>query len=1139
MHNYFDSSRLRNPSWIVCLKFLFIALIFGVVSCSKEKPIPEVITLTDIEAQTDAENIRESVSAQLYDGLELSLWASETMLGDPIAIHMDNSGRAWVTVTNRSNNSEFDIRGVDNSWRIESVKWESVEDRRDFLHRELAPERSDENTWIPDRNQDGSHDWRDLAVIKEEVWRIEDRSNDGVADYAQLFIRDFHDEITDVAGAVLYHNDEVFIGIGPDMWRVRDTNGDGMADWKESISHGYNVHIGFSGHGMSGLKLGPDGRVYWAIGDMGFNVVDQEGVHWYYPNTGAILRSEPDGSNFEVYAYGLRNTHEFDFDKHGNLITVDNDGDHPGEHERLMYLINGSDSGWRINWQFGKYDDPINNDYKVWMDEDYFRPRFEGQSAHILPPLARYHAGPAGFAYNPGTALSEEWFDHFFVMSFRGSAPNSPIYAFTLEEDGASFKLATDREVMRGVLAVGLDFGPDGALYMTDWIQGWGQNDEGRIWKLDTPEQRKSDLRIETKELLGENFSSRNPTELTGLLEHQDMRVRQKAQFELVSRNALTELIWVIENSDHQLARIHGIWGVAQLGRIDSDVVEPLIAYLSDPDSEIRTQSAKMLGDLRYEPAGSELIDLLKDDNKRVQLHAVESLGRISYSNSFDEIVAMLEANNDEDVYLRHAGAIALYRLHMEESVIQLADHPSKAVRTAAVVALKRLVSPGVSRFLEDSDEFIVTNAARAIMDDTFIDGSIPDLAGMLDQNRFTNEPLLRRAINASLYNGTADDAERLAYFALREDIPVELRIEAIQTLEHWPEPSIFDRVTGVHRGELFNEPAYAREAVSVLTERLLVSGQTELRTALLGTISKLGLTDEIPEIFRFVHSDPSKDVRIESLNTLLELDYDHIDEVISISLDDAEVDVRMNALRLIAGTDFPDELKITLLESTLEGGTAQEKRQVYNVLSQLNNPGATRLLLRELELLENGTLMQEVQLDLVLALEQSESAELQNAVRLYESRKPEGDKLARYGESLYGGNIQFGARVFYTDVAAQCIRCHVVDERGADVGPELTTISDRLSREEVLLAMVDPAARPVSGFTMITVTKMNDETVRGIYISETETELSLMVNNEHVDISKAEIRDRQHSLSAMPAMGELLSRSQLRDLVEYLSTLK
>ena len=72
-------------------------------------------------------------------------------------------------------------------------------------------------------------------------------------------------------------------------------------------------------------------KIYWGIGDICFNGVDQDGKRWFYPNQGVIVRCNPDGSDFEVFAHGLRNTHEFVFDAYGNIISVDNDGDHPGE----------------------------------------------------------------------------------------------------------------------------------------------------------------------------------------------------------------------------------------------------------------------------------------------------------------------------------------------------------------------------------------------------------------------------------------------------------------------------------------------------------------------------------------------------------------------------------------------------------------------------------------------------------------------------------------------------------------------------------------------------------------------------------------------------------------------------------------
>ena len=135
------------------------------------------------------------------------------------------------------------------------------------------------------------------------------------------------------------------------------------------------VHIGFGAHGMSGVIQGPDGKIYWGIGDIGANIKTKDGAHHKYPNQGIIVRCNPDGSQCEVYAHGLRNTHEFVFDAYGNLISSDNDGDHPGESERLVHIVEGSDAGWRSNWQYGKYTDPKNNNYKVWMDEKLFVPR--------------------------------------------------------------------------------------------------------------------------------------------------------------------------------------------------------------------------------------------------------------------------------------------------------------------------------------------------------------------------------------------------------------------------------------------------------------------------------------------------------------------------------------------------------------------------------------------------------------------------------------------------------------------------------------------------------------------------------------------------------------------------------------------
>lgn len=417
----------------------------------KPKETPLVIREDSLTEVSRAREIREAITPKIADGLELSLWASDSLAPDPIAMQIDKKGRVYLTRTNRQKNSEFDIRGY-RDWMTASISWETPEDRRKFLHETFAPEKSEENEWLKDLNGDGSHDWKDLAVEKDEVWMLEDSNNNGVADKATRILEDFHDEITDVAGALLVRDEDVFVGIGPDMWRLTDTNDDLVLDEKTSIANGFAVHIGFSGHGMSGAVEGPDGKIYWGIGDIGANITTVDGEKHEYPNQGVIVRSNPDGRNFEIFARGLRNTHEFVFDAYGNIISADNDGDHAGESERLVHIVEGSDAGWRANWQYGKYTDDKNNGYSVWMDEKLFVPRWEGQAAHIIPPIQNFHNGPTGMLYNPGTALGKNWQDKFFLVEFVGNPDRSHIWAFDLQPKGASFELKSDESILSGVL---------------------------------------------------------------------------------------------------------------------------------------------------------------------------------------------------------------------------------------------------------------------------------------------------------------------------------------------------------------------------------------------------------------------------------------------------------------------------------------------------------------------------------------------------------------------------------------------------------------------------------------------------------------------------------------------------------------
>jgi quinoprotein glucose dehydrogenase len=1103
----------------------------------------DITRITPEEAKQTAKTIEQQVPMTLANGITRELWASEKLLGDTVAIHVDDKGRIWAGITQRSNNSEFDIRAYPD-WEHPSVAFTTVEDRRAFLHSELAPEKSAQNDRIPDRNKDGSHDWRDLAVVKEKVIRLEDTQGTGKADFAQTAVEDFNSEVTDVIGGMFYNDqsDELFVNVAPDFWRLKDTDGDGVMDNKTSLANGYGVHIGFSGHGLSGALLGPDGKMYYSMGDIGTSVTDSTGKKWHYPNQGVIVRSEMDGSNFEVFAAGLRNIYEFSFDKYGNFISVDNDGDHVGEYERVVHLIEGSDTGWRINWQLGKYKDPKNNNYKVWMDEEYYKPQFKGQAAHVLPPVAPYHAGPAGMTYNPGTAFNDQWKDHFFVVEFVGSATRAGVNAFTLKPKGASFELASDKNIFRGVLATGLDFGPDGALYMSDWIEGWGLKQKGRVWKLDTPDTAGNAIRTETQSLLAADLRKEPTEKLVDLLNHVDMRVRQKAQFALVENLQIKPLQNIAISSSNQLARIHAIWGLGQILRNNPAEHAVLINLLQDADSEIRAQAAKVLGDANTAAATEKLLPLLADKNPRAQLYAAQALGRIRAEAAIAPLVDMLEVNNEQDVYLRHAGAIALGRIGNQEALGKLATHPAEAVRIAAVVALKQMESPALALFLNDKSEFVVTNAARAINDDNLVIDALPALAKLIEQPVFTNEALLRRAINANVYAGgnSAENANRLIQFAQQKNISGKLRAEAIQAVSVWAESSNYDRVTGMYRGPLAHPQAEAIAAIGGGYSTLLADPDSSVREATVKALGELNIQNASAQLVELLKNNSSDAVRIAALHTLKKFNPANIGDLVFIALKDKSQSVRMKALALVPELNLPVPQVVEMHSVLLKNGTTGEQQAALLSLANVKAPEAEAVFSEQIGLLIEGKIAPEVQLELITAVEKIGTPEFKQLLATYEGKKDKNNPLDLYRESIYGGNPEEGVALFRYSNSTQCVRCHMVGTRGNKVGPDLTTIAARITPEQMLEALVAPAARIAPGFGRVTVVLKTGERIEGSFDAETKTDVTITANNQVKTIARTEIEKLEFGgISPMPPMGLGLTKAELRDLVAYLATLK
>jgi putative heme-binding domain-containing protein len=96
------------------------------------------------------------------------------------------------------------------------------------------------------------------------------------------------------------------------------------------------------------------------------------------------------------------------------------------------------------------------------------------------------------------------------------------------------------------------------------------------------------------------------------------------------------------------------------------------------------------------------------------------------------------------------------------------------------------------------------------------------------------------------------------------------------------------------------------------------------------------------------------------------------------------------------------------------------------------------------------------------------------------------------------------------------------------------------LSREQLLESLIIPGARLAPGYGAVAITLKDGQVVRGVLEEESGEEIIVRTSDaEPMEIPVSRIGKRQNMPSAMPPMGEVLSKRELRDLVEFLANLK
>ena len=1069
------------------------------------------------EVAAPDEGQRQIAAFKIPAGLKIQLWAGDSMVANPVALTVDERGRVYVAETNRiSHGVEDDREHMD--WLDDDLASTTVADRLAMYHKHLKGDLT---------NYTKEHD---------RLCLLEDRAGKGEADRVTVFAAGFNAAEDGIGAGVLARHGDVYYTCIPHLWRLRDTKGTGTADVRESLHSGYGVRVSFLGHDLHGLCFGPDGKLYYSIGDRGFHIVTADGRMIANPNTGGVFRCNPDGSDLELFAFGLRNPQKLAFDEYGNLFTCDNNSD-SGDRARWVYVVEGSDNGWRMPYQYLPDRGPFNREH-LWD------PAFPGQAAYIVPPVAWLADGPSGLVYYPGVGWDERWRGHFFLCDFRGTAGPSGIRSVTVKPKGASFEMGDGAECIWHLLATDLAWGPDGGLYITDWITGWSGTGKGHIYKVFDPAKRQDPAVLEVKRLIAEGMTKRPLAELVKLLGHADMRIRQEAQFALaeMGSDVITPLASVAKAHENPLARLHAVWALGQVGYRDARALAPLLALSADADLEVRAQIARVLGDAKYPAGYDRLIELLKDDSPRVRHLAAIALGKLGHPEAISAVLELLRDNDDQDAVVRHSAVMALSGGHEPHSLLTATKDESPAVRMGVLLALRRLESPEIARFLHDPDPRLVVEAARAIHD-VPIEAAMPSLARLIERpatgDPLLRDALLRRVLNANYRLGTVEQAAAVARFASLTESPEALRIEALQMLSTWATPSGRDRVTNFWRPLEPRPENLAPDALRPILANIF-AGDDKIRQVAAEVAGQLGIREVAPALAALA-SDTKQPValRLQAIRALDRMHDERVNEAMSMALTDAEPAIRDEGRRLLASLRPADA--IGPLTEALDKGATVERQGALATLAEMKTALADATLSFWLDKLLAGDAPPALQLDLLTAAATRNTPELKAKLARFEAARPKRDSIDPYREALVGGDAERGRKIFFERTQVGCVRCHAVAGVGGEVGPNLSKIGGEKTREYLLEAIVDPNKTIAKGFESVALALDDGRQLAGVLKSENDQELKVMTpEGKLVAVAKTSIEQRTTSASAMPQdIAKPLSKSELRDLVEYLSSLK
>lgn len=1015
---------------------------------------------------------------------------------------------------------------------------------------------------------------------------IHDADKDGVPDR----VRTYSDRVKNIQGILPLNGDVFVTGEGPDgsgLYRLIDQNRDGTLEEAKLLVR----FVGTQGeHGAHQIALGPDGMVYVVVGNH-VQVENTIDPHSSYRNTyegdlvrprqedpsghaqgirapgGTVIRVDTNGERIQCVAGGLRNAYDLAFHPNGTLYVHDSDmeadiGTTWHRMTSLFQVVEGGEYGWRSGWA---------NQPEYYFDR--------------LPALLTTgRSSPTGAIIYDHIKYPKNYQQSLFLADWSEGRilrvdmrPNA---------EGVIGK-PTPFVIGRPMNVTDLDVSPDGSIYFCTG----GRGTAGGIYAIRWTGTSKSD---EEDSDLSIAKAIRQP-QLQSAWGRQAVAMIKRDLGESWDE----DIAGVAYSPDNPARyRVRALDLMQLLGPVPTP--EMLVELSRSPNDVIRAKTADLLAlHPDTELALKRLNELLGDTSTSVQQAAAEGLIRIDAVCSRDQIVSLLESPKRMIAFLANR-LLQRQPIEFQRELLEATGKPRVVIAAAMSIAISNpgpenayaaiaAMNNLVTGFISDPDFVDLLRTYEVTLANSKIrPNDAPELRSIVMKEFPAGEPRInRQLIRLATFFQTTQLVPLALKYLDNNDVPISERVDVslyLRMIKHdWSPKERTELLRFYEKAQLaesgssyslyvmnatreFAEGMTEQEAIDWLKEgtkspnaalaaipklpsqldpqllatvtsldREIDKGGFEndtfkrLKTGITALLARSGDEDSMNYLRAIWRRSPDRRPTV-ALALAQKPDGDNWDYLVR-SLGIIETYAASEVMNQLVGVDVATEDPEAIRQVLLLGLRLERDQQ---------NPSAA------IELLEHwtGNSMKDT-----VSEETTELAawqdwyggkfpELPEAILPEDQSQPQWsiEFIEQYldGDTGKSGSIASGAIVF---TKAQCASCHRLGDKGASVGPDLTSLTKRFTRRETLESILYPSHVISDQYASKRVMTRDGGIVAGI-LTKTSNGVSIRTSDlRQVSIDNEDIEEMVPSKqSIMPdALLDKLSPNDIRDLMCYL----